>query len=1021
MKLKKIISGFTSLALSLTAAFSLPGVEKAVKTSAEAANEYVKFDFGAGGVEPGYVGVSASEGYSSQKGYGFNTPASMADTAAAGSGALSDAVQFKSTDSTNTFNVDLSKGLYQVTVHLGNTNRTSIRAEGMLQIINMTGNNAVDTFQIPVTDGQLNIMATEGKAGYAFTMSALEIQKISDDPTMKPTIWLCGDSTVCNYYPLDTSVQGGWGQMLNKFVDTSKYEIRNMAASGQYAKGFVEAGQFAPVEYYGKKGDYYIISIGINDTTYSNADEYYHTVTSMTEKAKAKGMEVILVKQQGRNGDCSRNPLLSGRWFGGELDKIGQEQNCQVIDLFNLWQDYCLTLTADKVTALYMNGDTLHPNRQGAIKLAELAASQCSFSTNKTAEAAVMDENAKYMFRNASSGLYMEVADGKAEAGSNVQQWGATSAVAHNTWHVRAAGNGYYHILSMLGDGQTYYLDLDYGKTDNGTNIGIYTNTNADAQLFKFVESGNGVYTILTKSSNDKSAVEVKSASAESGANIQQWEINGNDCQKWIAEKVEFSAEPTTTQPVTEPTTAPVPTEPQLDLPLTPATEIGGVQGGDVNNDGVVGIDDVVKVLMYVANKSENTMEESALDRADVYNRGDGVFISDALEIQKAVAQLVTLDKINTQKIFLANNTIIGGGITETVNEGFTGDSYVNLDNNTDSNITWVLDAETKGNYLVTFRVANGSVNDRKMKIEVNGGADYWIQPFLSTGAWTDWEERGIVLPLNAGKNIIKLTSATDEGGPNFDYLRYELTDEPIAEIYVPEVEPVKPENNKPVVYIAGDSTVQSYRASYAPQQGWGYYLGSYFSENVTVANHAIAGRSSKSFYDNGRLDTILGTIKEGDYLLVQFGINDSAASNPERYAPVCGNAQNPSEGSFEYYIEKYITGALEKGATPVMVTTVIGLKAYSNGTFVNSYGNYCQAMKDMAAKYNIPCIDLNSLMVNHYNSIGYDAAYKYHLIGAVEGSTDMTHFTETGANAVAGLVADAIKKQNVDLSKYVK
>lgn len=241
MKLKKLISGLTSLALSLTAALSLPGVEKAVKTSAEAANEYVKFDFGAGGVEPGYVGVSASEGYSSQKGYGFNTPASMADTSAAGSGALSDAVQFKSIDSTNTFNVDLSKGLYQVTVHLGNTNRTSIRAEGMLQIINMTGNNAVDTFQIPVTDGQLNIMATEGKAGYAFTMSALEIQKISDDPTMKPTIWLCGDSTVCNYYPLDTSVQGGWGQMLNKFVDTSKYEIRNMAASGQYAKGFVAA------------------------------------------------------------------------------------------------------------------------------------------------------------------------------------------------------------------------------------------------------------------------------------------------------------------------------------------------------------------------------------------------------------------------------------------------------------------------------------------------------------------------------------------------------------------------------------------------------------------------------------------------------------------------------------------------------------------------------------------------------------------------------------------------------------
>ena len=74
-----------------------------------------------------------------------------------------------------------------------------------------------------------------------------------------------------------------------------------------------------------------------------------------------------------------------------------------------------------------------------------------------------------------------------------------------------------------------------------------------------------------------------------------------------------------------------------------------------------------------------------------------------------------------------------------------------------------------------------------------------------------------------------------------------------------------------------------------------------------------------------------------------------------------------------------------------------------------------------MAKKYNIPCIDLNTLMVNHYNSIGYDAAYKYHLAGAVSGSTDMTHFSETGANAVAKLVANAIKGLNIPLSGYAK
>lgn len=71
--------------------------------------------------------------------------------------------------------------------------------------------------------------------------------------------------------------------------------------------------------------------------------------------------------------------------------------------------------------------------------------------------------------------------------------------------------------------------------------------------------------------------------------------------------------------------------------------------------------------------------------------------------------------------------------------------------------------------------------------------------------------------------------------------------------------------------------------------------------------------------------------------------------------------------------------------------------------------------------KYDIPYIDLNTLMVNHYNSIGYDTAYTYHLIGAVEGSTDMTHFTKTGAKAVVGLVAKTISKLNISISSEVK
>lgn len=155
--------------------------------------------------------------------------------------------------------------------------------------------------------------------------------------------------------------------------------IRNLAASGQYAKGFVNSGCFDTILKYGKKGDIYIISIGINDTNYSNSTEYKEVVGDMARQAAAKGMEVVLVKQQGRATDVSRNPLLSGRWFGTQLDEIGTEQNLQVVDLFNLAQNYFVSIGQDATNNLYMTGDTLHPNRDGAKVLAKIISEQIDF------------------------------------------------------------------------------------------------------------------------------------------------------------------------------------------------------------------------------------------------------------------------------------------------------------------------------------------------------------------------------------------------------------------------------------------------------------------------------------------------------------------------------------------------------------------------------------------------------------------------------------------------------------------
>lgn len=345
----------------------------------KAATTEYKFDFGGGAVESGYSGVSSTTAYSSIRGYGFNTPENIKNVSALGTGAASDAVQFLTygAKSTNTFNVDLPNGLYEVNVTLGNTARTSVVAEGVFQVINMTGNAATDKFQIPITDGQLNILVTEGKVGTAFTLSVLTIHKLSDNATTNRTIYIGGDSTVCNYYPLDTSVQAGWGQMFPKFVDTNVFQVRNMSASGQYARGFRDDGQFEAVLKYIKPGDYFIIQFGINDTNAKNNEteaQFKEIMRDMVKQTVAKGATVIMSTPQGRSTDFNTANVHSAanRWYRQAILALSQEEKVPLVDLNVLSSAYFTSIGKNATLSIYMSGDSLHPNRAGATELARI-------------------------------------------------------------------------------------------------------------------------------------------------------------------------------------------------------------------------------------------------------------------------------------------------------------------------------------------------------------------------------------------------------------------------------------------------------------------------------------------------------------------------------------------------------------------------------------------------------------------------------------------------------------------------
>ena len=210
--------------------------------------------------------------------------------------------------------------------------------------------------------------------------------------------------------------------------------------------------------------------------------------------------------------------------------------------------------------------------------------------------------------------------------------------------------------------------------------------------------------------------------------------------------------------------------------------------------------------------------------------------------------------------------------------------------------------------------------------------------------------------------------------------------------------------NKKIKVYLAGDSTVQTYSIDCAPQAGWGQFIENYFNDKVEVFNHAIGGRSSKTFINEGRLKNILDKIEKDDYLIIQMGHNDASIDKPERY----------TEPNFEYkeYLSEYIDGAFEKGAIPILITPVATLK-FDGKNFLNEFPEYCNSMKELAKEKNVGIIDLMNISLEYFRKIGYDETYG--LFMASSNGTDYTHFTEKGANAIAKLISEEMKKIDIN------
>jgi lysophospholipase L1-like esterase len=205
-------------------------------------------------------------------------------------------------------------------------------------------------------------------------------------------------------------------------------------------------------------------------------------------------------------------------------------------------------------------------------------------------------------------------------------------------------------------------------------------------------------------------------------------------------------------------------------------------------------------------------------------------------------------------------------------------------------------------------------------------------------------------------------------------------------------------------LYVAGDSTAAQKYANAAPETGWGMALPFFLRKELVVANHAVNGRSSKSFVDEGRLEVILSAIQPGDFLLIQFGHNDEKAEDPTRYTEPWTTYQD--------HLRMYVEGARARGARPVFATSVERRKFDAGGKALPTHGEYPAAMRALAAEERVALLDTQALSLALWQELGAEETKKYFNWTATE--QDNTHFNPPGAIAVARLVARELLRTRV-------
>ena len=232
----------------------------------------------------------------------------------------------------------------------------------------------------------------------------------------------------------------------------------------------------------------------------------------------------------------------------------------------------------------------------------------------------------------------------------------------------------------------------------------------------------------------------------------------------------------------------------------------------------------------------------------------------------------------------------------------------------------------------------------------------------------------------------------------------------------------------KPVVFFTGDSTVKNEDKDKDGMWGWGAVANTVFDESkISIVNAAMAGRSCRSYLNEGRWEKVYNSLQPGDFVLIQFGHNDISPIEKPKYRGAIATAADTCHvykmdtGSYEvvysfgWYLKKFIQDVREKGATPILVS-LTPRNEWENGKIErrnDSYGNW---YREVVKTTGVEFVDLHNSAADFYDKkCGSKAkANKYF-------KRDHTHTSLLGAKTNAQCVAKELRANKSALATYLK